>query len=119
MTVTSRSINTSNEEVLKALKALAGVVGLDGSSTTFTSTPSEGAVSVEMTVTAKNSFSGKDVTYNVSGLLECARSISGDSGLWAGSADMEKWVGGASALVTGKNLLAMQLCVYERHLEGR
>jgi hypothetical protein len=107
MTVISRSINTSHPDALTALKALAGVVGLDESSITFNSTPvasSEGSFSMEMKVSAKNSFNGNDVTYTASGFLECARVICNavpESGLWVGVvADIESWVESASALIT-------------------
>ena len=99
------SINTSHPDSLTALKALAAVAAT-GDSVTFNSTAvasSDGTYSIEMTVSAKNSFNGNDMTYTVSGFLECARAICAlapQSGLWVGSvAEIESLIESAASLI--------------------
>ena len=111
MTAVSRSISASHPSALTALKALAAIVGLDEKSITFSTEAVSGGegFSIEMTVTAKNSFSATDVTYSVSGFMECARAIckaAPESGLWgqmaastSEDADIESLITAASALI--------------------
>lgn len=96
MTVVSRTISTSHIPAISALKALASLVGFNESSISFASDPTnnDNGFSVEMKVTAHNSFSGTSVDYTVSGFVECAKAICKavpESGLWGqmGESDSE------------------------------
>ena len=88
MTVVSRAVSTSHPEAASALKALSSLVGFDESSITYAPKKTAGdndPFSVEMNVTAHNSFSGTDMSYTAHGLLGCARAICKavpDVGLW-------------------------------------
>jgi len=110
MALVTRTVNTSHPSAVTALKALAGIVGISDSITFSTEAVTSGSFTVEMSVTAKNSFSGTETTYSVSGFAACARAICKavpECGLWgqidggAGQeASVESWVETASALIT-------------------
>ena len=110
MALVTRIVTTSDPSAVTALKALAGIVGLSDS-ITFSAEPVKSeSFAVEMSITAKNSFSGTESTYSVSGFVACARAICKavpECGLWgqidggAGQeATVESWVETASALIT-------------------
>lgn len=88
MTVVSRTVSTSHPAATPVLKALASLVGLNESSITFAAERLSAAgesISIEMKVTAHNSFSGTNIDYTANGLLGCARAICKavpESGLW-------------------------------------
>eukprot|EP00551_Chaetoceros_affinis_P009826 CAMPEP_0203685138 /NCGR_PEP_ID=MMETSP0090-20130426/48393_1 /ASSEMBLY_ACC=CAM_ASM_001088 /TAXON_ID=426623 /ORGANISM="Chaetoceros affinis, Strain CCMP159" /LENGTH=965 /DNA_ID=CAMNT_0050554323 /DNA_START=51 /DNA_END=2948 /DNA_ORIENTATION=+ len=135
MTVVSRTVSTSHPEATSALKVLSALVGLTESSITFAPTKAASAgdddtFSVEMKVTAHNSFSATDMSYTAHGLLGCARAICKavpEVGLWgqlsqddSGSALdslIESWIETAASTLVFPAYVASDSRVKEAHFQ--
>lgn len=93
MAIVNRYVSSSHPESLKALKALAAVVGLEDS-VSFGSESAEGEYAVKMNTTVNTAF-GTTKTHSVSGFVDCARQICNavpESGFWTDDSNVQHWV---------------------------
>ena len=93
MVIVNRSLSSSHPDSLKALKALAAVVGLEDS-ISFGSESADGEYAVKMHTTVNNAF-GSSKVHTVSGFANCARHICNavpECGFWTDDAKVQNWV---------------------------
>lgn len=120
MAIVYRYVSSSHPESLKALKALAAVVGLEDS-VSFGSESAEGEYAVKMNTTVNTAF-GTTKTYSVSGFVDCARQICNavpESGFWTDDSNVQHWVEkAAKALLAPAYVLSSDQGKNERILES-
>jgi hypothetical protein len=116
MAIVKRIVRTSHPAAFNALKALAAIVGLNDNISVDTEESKSDSFTIEMTVVSTDPFSRNDVSYSVSGFLDCTRAICKavpDCGLWGqvngettGEAGVESWVERAVELITPAYVLS-------------